>query len=62
MPSCPQCGSTSKSSRSKVEIEKEAAARIGLIPCPFYMARGKQMFFARESDLKTHCEVFHGES
>jgi hypothetical protein len=46
----------------KTSENKPDDSNAGLIPCPFCASQVRQMFFASDRDLKTHCEVFHGES
>jgi putative DNA primase/helicase len=39
--------------------EYEAAAGLGLIPCPYCKAQGRKMFFASDIDLRAHISTFH---
>jgi hypothetical protein len=39
--------------------EYEAAADLGLIPCPYCKSQGRKMFFATDFDLRAHISTFH---
>jgi hypothetical protein len=39
--------------------EYGAAAGLGLIPCPYCRAAGKEMFFVSDVDLRAHISTFH---
>jgi DNA-binding MarR family transcriptional regulator len=39
--------------------EYEAAAGLGLIPCPYCRSQGRKMFFATDFDLRAHISTFH---
>jgi hypothetical protein len=49
---------SAKTSEDKSD-EYEAAAGLGLIPCPYCKSQGRKMFFATDFDLRAHISTFH---